>query len=144
MSRNTRYVDAPPAQVWATLADGWLYPGWVVGASRMREVDDHWPAQGSKLHHSVGIWPLLIDDETEVLESVPDRLLRLKAKGWPLGEAEVAIELSASASGTEVAIEEKPVSGPGALLPSPVYDPVLKWRNTETLRRLCFLAERRP
>ena len=26
------------------LADGWLYPLFVVGASRMRDVDDDWPA----------------------------------------------------------------------------------------------------
>ena len=29
----------PPSAVWAVLADGWLYPVWVVGAARMREVD---------------------------------------------------------------------------------------------------------
>ena len=91
----------PPSAVWEALSDGWLYPVWVVGAARMREVDDHWPAQGARLHHSVGIWPALINDETEVLESVPDRLLRLKAKGWPAGDAEVVIRLRPSGSGTE-------------------------------------------
>lgn len=55
----------PPSAVWAVMSDGWLYPVWVVGAARMREVDDHWPAVGSWLHHSVGIWPLLINDNTE-------------------------------------------------------------------------------
>ena len=54
MSVNTRLVSATPEQVWDVLADGWLYPVWVVGASRMREVEDAWPAPGSKLHHSVG------------------------------------------------------------------------------------------
>ncbi len=48
--------------------DGWIYPVWVVGASRMRDVEDGWPAPGTKLHHSFGIWPLVIDDTTEVLE----------------------------------------------------------------------------
>ncbi len=143
MSVNTRHVDAPPSHVWEALADGWLYPVWVVGASRMRQVDDSWPAVGAKLHHSVGIWPLLIDDETVVLESLPEQMLRLRARAWPLGEAEVCIRLKPSGSGTEVSIEEDPVSGPGALAPRPVYDPVLAWRNTETLNRLCFLAERR-
>ena len=143
MSVNSRYVEASPDQVWAALADGWLYPVWVVGASRMREVDDHWPLEGAKLHHSVGLWPLLIDDESVVLESQPNRLLRLRAKGWPLGEAEVVIRLRAAGAGTEVEIEEHPVSGPGRLVPAPAYDPVLRWRNRETLRRLCYIAERR-
>ena len=55
----------------------------------------------------------------------------------------MTIRLNASGSGTEVSIEEYPVSGPGALVPKPVHDPVLAWRNTETLNRLCFIAERR-
>ncbi len=59
MSTNTRVMHATPEQVWSVLEDGWLYPLWVVGASRMREVEDGWPAAGSKLHHSVGSWPLL-------------------------------------------------------------------------------------
>ena len=54
MSTTKRVMQAPPDQVWAVLADGWLYPLWVVGASRMRDVDDHWPAPGARLHHSVG------------------------------------------------------------------------------------------
>jgi hypothetical protein len=143
MSANTRVVEATPSQVWNLLADGWLYPLWVVGATRMREVDDHWPSPGAKLHHSVGLWPLLIDDTTEVLESVPEQLLHLRARGWPVGEAEVVLRLRRAGSRTEVAIEETLVSGPGRLVPTLVLDPVLKWRNSETLRRLAFLAERR-
>jgi hypothetical protein len=112
----------PPSAVWAVLSDGWLYPVWVVGAARMREVDDDWPAVGSRLHHSVGIWPVLIDDNTEVLESEPDRLLRLRTRGW---------------------LDEDAVEGPGSYVPKPFRTPVLAWRNTETLRRLCFVVENR-
>ena len=143
MAENTRILDATPEQVWAVLSDGWLYPVWVVGASRMREVDDDWPRAGSKLHHSVGIWPLLIDDNTEVLEAEPGRSLRLRARGWPIGEAEVELRLNRLGAGTEVRIREKAVSGPGALVPPPLEGLTLKWRNTETLRRLAYLAERR-
>ena len=69
-----RIVKTTPQRVWDVLSDGWLYPLWVVGASRMREVDDSWPAVGSKLHHSVGVWPALLDDNTEVtrLRAAPD------------------------------------------------------------------------
>ena len=143
MSRNVRTLNVPPSVVWKVLADGWLYPIWVVGASRMREVEDHWPAVGAKLHHSVGIWPALINDNTEVLEALPDHLLKLRTRAWPAGEAEVVIGLSAQGAGTEVTLDEDAVAGPGLLIPSPARAALLKWRNTETLRRLCFVAENR-
>ncbi len=143
MSTNTRLVHATPAQVWDVLADGWLYPLWVVGASRMREVDDHWPAVGAQLHHSVGTWPLLIDDSTEVVDATPGALLSLRARAWPTGEAGVTIRLAAVGTETEVTIEEDAVSGPARLIPKPARDLPLSWRNVETLRRLAYIAERR-
>jgi uncharacterized protein YndB with AHSA1/START domain len=143
VSTNTRVMSASPEQVWAVLADGWLYPLWVVGASRMREVDDNWPQPGSRLHHSVGTWPLLFDDITEVVECRPGSLLELRAHAWPAGRADVRIRLRAHGSDTEVVMEETAAEGPAALLPSVVEDPLLTWRNVESLRRLAFVAERR-
>lgn len=143
MAENIRLVHATPEQVWQVLSDGWLYPVWVVGASRMREVDDEWPAVGSLLHHSVGAWPLLIDDNTEVLDAVPERSLTLRARAWPVGEAQVVIRLTPVGRETEVRIDEEVVAGPGRLTPRPIRGLTLKWRNTETLRRLAYLAERR-
>lgn len=143
MSVNSRVVKATPDQVWHVLSDGRLYPLWVVGASRMREVDDHWPAVGARLHHSVGAWPLLLDDTTEVMEVVPGSRLTLRARAWPAGAAEVVLRLEALGVETEIVIEENVVSGPGALLPGVVEDPLLGWRNVETLRRLALLVEGR-
>jgi len=143
MSTTKRMMRATPEQVWALLADGWLYPLWVVGATRMREVDDEWPAPGSRLHHSVGTWPLTLDDRTEVEESVPGVRLKLSAHAWPAGRADVTITLQAQGPDTEVVIEENAVSGPGAIVPRVAQDPLLTWRNVESLRRLAFLAERR-
>lgn len=143
MSRNTRIVNATPEQVWDVLCDGWLYPLWVVGASRMRDVDDTWPAVGTRLHHSVGVWPALIDDDTEVLEVRPRSLLRLRARAWPAGAAEVAIRVEAAVGGTAITIEEDAVAGPGTLVPSFLRQPPLAWRNVETLRRLAFVTENR-
>ncbi|WP_182523710.1 SRPBCC family protein [Nocardioides dongkuii] len=143
MSRNSRLIHATPDQVWSVLADGWLYPLWVVGASRMREVDESWPAVGSKLYHSVGTWPLLIDDNSEVLEARPGSLLKLRARAWPAGEAEVVLRLEPSGADTEVVIEEDAVSGPAALGPKALRDVPLAWRNVETLRRLAFVVEGR-
>ena len=143
MSTRRRVVRADPQQVWRVLADGWLYPLFVVGASRMRDVDDSWPAPGSRLHHSVGAWPALIDDITEVLECDPGSRLRLSAHGWPAGRAEVELRVTARPEGAEVTIAEDVVSGPGRLVPRLARDPQISWRNVETLRRLAYSAERR-
>jgi uncharacterized protein YndB with AHSA1/START domain len=143
MSTNTRVMSATPELVWNVLADGWLYPLWVVGATRMREVDDIWPQPGARLHHSVGTWPLLLDDITEVVECVPGSRLVLHAHAWPAGRAEVRIGLHPLGAETEVVIEERANAGPGALVPRVAQDPLLGWRNVETLQRLAFLVERR-
>lgn len=144
MSVNTCIIRTTPARVWDVLADGWTYPLWVVGASRVREVDDGWPALDARIHHSVGVWPALIDDTTSVTEMEPGRRLTLRARGWPLGEAEVAISLRPLHDDTEVEIRERAVAGPGVLVPPPLKGVSLKWRNTETLRRLAYVAENRP
>jgi hypothetical protein len=64
MATNTRVIKTVPDDVWAVLSDGWLYPTWVVGATRMRDVDSTWPQTGSKLHHSAGVWPAVVNDNT--------------------------------------------------------------------------------
>jgi uncharacterized protein YndB with AHSA1/START domain len=140
---NVRKIDAPPQSVWDVLADGWLYPLWVVGATRMRAVEEDWPAVGSRIHHSAGVWPVVVDDNTEVKEVEPLQRLRLRAKGWPLGEADVVIELEAVGTCTRVRITEDAAEGPGRLVPGVVRAPVLKWRNTETLNRLAYVVEGR-
>jgi len=100
-----RMVSAPPEAVWEVLADGWVYTGWVVGASRMRAVDPAWPVPDARLHHSVGGWPLLLDDTTSVLEADPGRELVLKARAWPMGAAHVRVLLAAHDGGTLVRME---------------------------------------
>ena len=144
MSTVSRTVAVDQQKVWDVLADGWLYPLFVVGASRMRDVDESWPAVGSRIHHSVGIWPALIDDDTEVIDAVPGSRLRLRARGWPLGEAEVEFRLQAAGARTTVEISEDAVAGPGRLVPPPLKGAGITWRNTETLRRLALIAEQRP
>jgi uncharacterized protein YndB with AHSA1/START domain len=69
VSVNSRTINATPEKVWEVLSDGWLYPLWVVGATRMRDVDQAWPQVGAKIHHSAGVWPAIVDDNTEVLGS---------------------------------------------------------------------------
>jgi uncharacterized protein YndB with AHSA1/START domain len=136
-------IQASPDEVWRVLADGWLFPLWVVGATRMRDVDDTWPEPGSRAHHSVGVWPVVINDHTEVTECTPGRLLTLRARAWPGGEADVILRIEGNGAGSQVEIEEDLVSGPGRFVPAPVRSLVLSIRNRESLRRLAWLAERR-
>lgn len=143
MSRNVRRMSCTPEDVFAVMADGWLYPSWVVGASRMRSVDEAWPAEGTQLHHSFGVWPVLIDDTTEVREYDAPRRIVLRARGWPMGEARVVIEVRPSDDGCVVRITEDAVAGPGAWVPRWIMNPPLHLRNAETLQRLAFLAEGR-
>lgn len=143
MSRNTRMMQCSPQDVFAVLADGWSYATWVVGAARIRDVDPEWPAVGTKIHHSVGLWPLLINDTTEVEDVDPPHRLRLKVRLWPTGSGVVLITCVAKEGGTEVTMEEQLVSGPAALLPRPVKDALLHARNVEALKRLAYLAENR-
>jgi NAD(P)-dependent dehydrogenase (short-subunit alcohol dehydrogenase family) len=143
MSLNRRAMHCTPDAVFSVLSDGWLYTNWVVGASRMRNVDDHWPAVGSELHHSVGTWPLLVDDTTTVLEVDPPRLLRLQARAWPGGEAEVVVTIEPTPAGCTVTIEEQASAGPAKLIPTPLENLLLRWRNREALQRLAMIAEGR-
>jgi len=139
-----RRLKCSPEKVFAVLQDGWLYPLWVVGASRMRSVDEGWPAPGTKLHHSFGAWPLLINDTTEVLEMQPGRRLVLEARGWPIGSARVEITVEAAGDGSLVSIAEDVSDGPARLVPQPLRVAGIDGRNHETLRRLALLAEGRP
>lgn len=146
MSTTKRTLAATPEQVWSVLSDGWLYPLFVVGAARMRHVDETWPAVGAQLHHSVGAWPLMIDDTTEVLEVEEDRRILLLARGWPAGQAHVEIRLEpdpGSSASTVVTMVEQATAGPGALVPKPVQDVQLHARNLEALQRLAYVVEGR-
>jgi hypothetical protein len=143
MSAVEIVVDATPTNVWRVLADGWLYPLWVVGASRVREVDETWPETGSKIHHSVGLWPAVVDDDTEVTSCVTGSLISLRARAWPGGSADVNIRVRAEGAGARVRMEEDVANGPAQLMPRFVRTPLLQWRNRESLRRLAWLSERR-
>ncbi len=134
-------VDAPPAIVQQVLDDGWSYVAWVVGASRIRAVDPEWPAVGSRLHHSAGLWPLVVDDTTSVVAARPGRELVLQARGWPAGEARIRLVLDPlPGDRTRVTMQEDAVSGPGRLVPAPLRHLALLPRNRESLQRLALLA----
>lgn len=143
MATVTRRMHATRHDVFAVLADGWRYSNWVVGTSHMRAVEDAWPAAGSKLFHASGAWPLVGRDETEVREVEIDRRLELVARGRPIGEAKIVIELDDDGSGCVVTLHETPIAGPGRWLHNPATEALLVRRNVEALARLAAMAERR-
>lgn len=128
-------------RVWEVLADGWTFPGWVVGAARVRAVDDGWPDVGTRIHHSVGLWPGLLHDSTEVVGSVPRSELVLHARAWPFGVAEILIRLTPRDGGCEVAMREHAINRPWSWIPGFLQDWSVYPRNRECLRRLSLIAE---
>ena len=77
----TGRTTATPEQVWAVIVDGWTYSQWVVGNGRMRAVDADWPAPGGNVHHTIGVWPLIINDEWVVEACTPRRELVVTGPG---------------------------------------------------------------
>lgn len=142
--RVSRSVAAPAEAVWEVLADGWQYATWVVGASRVRAVDEGWPQPPARIHHSFGLWPAVISDTTVSEEAERPHHLVLTARGWPLGEARVELLIVPDGAATcTVTITEDATKGPGRLVPVPVRQAMILPRNREALRRLALLAEGR-
>lgn len=136
MTTVERTFPCPPEDVVAVLSDGWLYALWVVGATRIRAVEEGFPQVDRRLHHSTGPWPLHLDDHTTVLLcDLPDRLV-LTARGWPWGQARVDIRLEPVAGGTRVVLWEDVVTGVMLLVPRPLRAVLMAPRQRECLNRL--------
>jgi uncharacterized protein YndB with AHSA1/START domain len=139
-----RETSASREQVWAVIADGWTYSQWVVGNSRMRAVDPNWPHAGSIICHSVGVWPLLLDDVTIVEECRPLQRLVLLAKGRPLGKARITLRLfDIDGGGCRIEMAEVPVGAPVGWVPEQMALAAAFPRNRECTWRLATIAERR-
>ena len=141
MAVTVREMKCTPEDVFGVLADGWVFPTWVVGASRMRDVDESFPEVGSMLHHSFGLWPAVVDDTTTVREWDPPHRMVMAPAGWPFGEALVTIEVKPRGEGCVVRLTETATRGPASLIPAPFLNAVLRVRNREALLRLAFAAE---
>lgn len=142
LSPVVRTVEAPAAAIWDVLSDGWSYGAWVVGSARIREVDDGWPREQARLHHSVGWWPVMIHDHTDVVSTTPGEELVLSPRAWPWGRSEVRLSIEDRGDSSVVTMTEDVVSGPALALPRAVRQLLLRPRNRECLRRLAFIAQR--
>ena len=130
----TRELDHPVDEVFAALADPRTYPQWLVGAQRIRSVDDDFPAEGAVFHHSVGVSSdASVDDQSQVRSVDPPHRLELRVEVGPVnGIVEMLVD--ATDVGCCVRFRERP-AGLAAIL-TPFTRPALGARNTESLRRL--------
>jgi uncharacterized protein YndB with AHSA1/START domain len=140
---TTRDVRASRQQIWEAMSDGWTYAQWVVGNSRTRAVDSNWPEPGSAIKHSVGVWPLVISDETVVESCTPNEELVLRAGLGRLGSARITLRLKdLPDGGCRIEMVETPATGPIRLFPDRLVLAAVYPRNRECLLRLTALAER--
>ena len=138
----TRDVAATRQRVWDVLADGWTYSGWVVGNSRIRAVSSNWPAPGSRILHSIGAWPAVINDETVVESSVSGEELVLLAKVRPAAEARITMRANDIPGGCRVEMTEVAVSRPLRWVPDSVQLTGVAPRNRECTWQLAMIAEK--
>ncbi|WP_298178073.1 SRPBCC family protein [Saccharomonospora sp.] len=137
MIEVSRVMPAGQERVYAVLSDGWSYAGWVVGNAHIRKVDAAWPAEGSRIHHKAGMWPVQVPDVSTVTAVSPGRMVELDARLWLFGRARIRVTLIPEGEhGTRVSLAEEIVSGPVGLLPEPLQALLLRPRNVEALARL--------
>ncbi|MEM6109427.1 SRPBCC family protein [Mycobacterium sp. 050272] len=139
---TSREVRASRQQVWDAMANGWTYTQWVVGNSRTRAVDSDWPQPGSAIRHSVGVWPLVINDKTVVESCTPGEELILRAHLGVLGAARITLRLNDIGDGCRIDMIEVPATGPMKIIPDRLALAAVYPRNRECLLRLAALAER--
>jgi uncharacterized protein YndB with AHSA1/START domain len=139
----SQHIGATPEHVFDTIADPWRLPLWVVGAVHIRAVDPGWPAEGTRVHHQVGAWPVTVSDSTQVIEIEPLKRLVLQGRAWPFGEARIELIVEPDGDGTRVEMREAPTHGPPRALDNPLLRRILAVRNRESLQRLAALAEER-
>ena len=141
MARNEIVIAVPPEAVFEVLADPRTYGEWVVGSRQIRAADESWPAPGSAFDHSVGKAPLVINDDTSVVDSRPPVMLELRARARPLPTARITLHLQPYGQGTRVTMIEEPTSRALTVVGGPLLHAVIRFRNGESLRRLKALAE---
>ncbi len=141
MARSEIFIDAPVEAVFELLSDPHTYPAWLVGTREIRAADQRWPARGAWFAHTIGVPPLLIKDETTVIQVLPPSRLRLRARARPLPSARVTFELQSEGDGTRLAMVEDLESWMLNLAAGPLGHAAVRARNRETLRRLKALAE---
>lgn len=143
MTRNATTVAASAGTVFSVLADPRAYDDLLPGARRVRGFDRDWPRPGSAVHQTLGIGPLGVPEEVEVVDIDEPHVVRLRARLLPLCDHRLDFVLRTEDGGTYVMVESWPVSGPTAKLWNPLLEQLAWLRAEELLRRLRGMVERR-
>jgi uncharacterized protein YndB with AHSA1/START domain len=133
-------LEAPRERIWAIISTAESYSDWVVGAKDIRGVEGPWPQPGSRFHHTIGVGPFTLQDDTKSLETEEPWHLVIEARGRPLGRARVEFTLTPLAEGTKVKMDEKIVAPSLMRSLGPLLAPLIRRRNDETLRRLACVV----
>lgn len=141
LSHVSASVGVAPSEAFALLENPASFRQLVAGARKVRHFDSRWPEVGTRLHHTVGVPPLLLRDHTEVVAHEKPDLLVLDALIRPLGRLRVEFGFVPSPEGTIMTVTERPEDGP---LSWPLVRIVtlvaLHIRNREICRRFKKLA----
>lgn len=133
MTEVSCVVAVAPEAVFAVLADGWTYPAWVVGNTRVRHVDPAGLRRAPQRGSVAGAAPA--PSRRCATSSTTGCSNSTRACGsW------VRFTLTQATDGTQVAMAERVVRGRAGAVP--VRWQALLWRprNNETLARLADLA----
>lgn len=144
MREVTTIVASSPEEAFRLLEDPRSFERLVAGARKVRRFDARWPEEGTVIHHTVGIPPLLVRDTTEVQRIEQGRLLCMEARIWPLGTLLVEFEFSSDPAGCRLAVREAPRSGPIAR-PGVrrIAEAAVTLRNREICRRYRRIIDNR-
>lgn len=137
MAHVCRHFDAAPEDVFAVITDPRTYPDWLIGALKIRDVDANWPSPGSSFHHVVGVPPLVMADDTTVMDIEPNRSLVLHVKARPFVSGRVTFRITGDGDdGCVLSLEEEPEVRTIGNLVRPLMDPLTHIRNQRSLERM--------
>jgi uncharacterized protein YndB with AHSA1/START domain len=142
---NEILIEATPAEVFDVLVDPAAFVVWVVGAKEIRDVDDGWPAPGTRIHHTIGAGPFTVQDTTAIRRIDPPRHLELGVRFRPAGEGTVVVDLEPAYGGrcTRVRFSETFDAGAAGCSWGWPVDQLTRLRNNLSLHRLRQLVLRR-
>lgn len=140
MSTVEKWVPAIPEDVWAILADPRSYAFWVVGSHDVTGFDGEWPAPGATFSHVQGQGPFKLSDTTTVVEAHPPHKLVLDVRARPVVAGPVTVVLAPEGEGTLIKLTEVAERGLAGFVPNLLTDPLLSFRNADSLRRLAAMA----
>jgi hypothetical protein len=135
--RVTTMLDAPPAEVWADVADLGSHVDWMADAHAIRFLGDRTEGVGTRFECDTRIGPLRTTDVMEITEWVPGKVMGVRHSGLVTGTGRFTLKKAVGAR-TQFQWSEK-LTFPvwlGGQLGALVAKPVLRWVWRRNLTRL--------